>query len=434
MNFINNIRNLSFWLSDKLKGGKLKADLNDIIDTSKISSFDELLKKNQPTLKSLLKIVVENSAFYSKYRLYEKLQDFPVVNKIDIKQNFDSINILPTTSKDIKQVSSSGSTGTPFKIYQNSRKVRRNKADVIFFANAVGYNIGDLLLFMRLWLKKYEKSYLKRKLTNIVQIDVEKDLTDEKIEFLLEKLKSNKQRKGIIGYPSAYEKICNYLDKVNSSKLNLNIKSIIATSETLYDNTKQRMEYYFNAPIVSRYSNEENGIIAQQMIGDKSFTINWASYYIEILDLEKDVPAKLGELGRIVITDLYNTATPMIRYDTGDLGKFCDFENDGVPKFELITGRKKDLLYNTKGGIVNPFVFYNGLTQFSELNQFQIVQKSQNDYIFKINCDNEFKKEKELISYFMSYLGNDAKIVIEYVKEIPLLNSGKRRIIVNLYK
>ena len=29
---------------------------------------------------------------------------------------------------------------------------------------------------------------------------------------------------------------------------------------------------------------------------------------------------KPGELGRIVVTDFYNKAFPMIRYDTGDTG------------------------------------------------------------------------------------------------------------------
>ena len=127
---------------------------------------------------------------------------------------------------------------------------------------------------------------------------------------------------------------------------------------------------------------KKNGIISQQLIGDKFYTINWASFHVEILDIDEDKPANPGELGRIVITDLYNLATPLIRYDTGDLGKFCHVDNDNIPKFEIVTGRVKDVLYNTKGDIVNPFIVYNGLTKFPELNQFQIIQKNKDEYTF----------------------------------------------------
>ncbi|PWH82404.1 CoF synthetase [Algibacter marinivivus] len=434
MNLISKIRLNTFWLLDSLKGGYLKKDLADIKECFEITSFSLLKKRNSPVLRNLLNTAVNSTKFYSDYKSFKTLEDFPVVNKSIIKNNFDDINIIPTNNPELLEASSSGSTGTPFKVYQTKRKARRNKADVIFFANAVGYTIGDQLIFIRLWMKKYRKSPLFKKLINIIEVDVEDDLTDEKIAQLVSKIKTDKQAKGFIGYPSGFEKICKYLDKVNSPSLNCNIKSIIATSESLYDNVRQKMEYYFDAPIVSRYSNEENGILSQQMVNDSSYTINWASFFVEILDINKDEPAKPGELGRVVVTDLYNLATPLIRYDTGDLGKFCNNENDNIPKFEVITGRKKDTLYNTKGDIVNSFIVYNGLTKFPELNQFQIIQYSKKDYTFKINIDSKFAREQEFISYYKSYLGDNSNISIEYVNEIPALSSGKRRVIINLHK
>ncbi|MDO5980472.1 CoF synthetase [Flavivirga spongiicola] len=434
MSLINKIRLKSFWILDSLEGGHLKKDLNDIKQSFKIKSFSQLQKRNAPILKELLDTAVNSSKFYNQYKYYKTLDDFPIVDKSIIKQDLDLINIIPKTSTGLHKVSSSGSTGTPFQIYQTKRKKRRNKADVIYFANSVGFTIGDQLLFIRLWVEKYKKSFLLRKLMNIIQIDVEADLTDSKIEKLISKIKNDNQPKGFIGYPTGFEKICKYLDKVKSLPLECNVKSIIATSESLYDVVRKKMEYYFKAPVVSRYSNEENGIISQQMINDKHFTINWASFYIEIFDINEDKPAKPGELGRIIVTDLYNLATPLIRYDTGDLGKLCNFDNDNIPKFEIVTGRIKDVLYNTEGEIVNPFIVYNGLTPFPELNQFQIIQKSKKKYILKINIDSEFTREQELLAYYNSYLGDDANISVEYVDEIPVLSSGKRRVIINLDK
>ncbi|TGV03924.1 phenylacetate--CoA ligase family protein [Flavivirga rizhaonensis] len=433
MNLLNKVRSKGFWLLDSLKGGYLKKDINDIANTLEISSFSLIQKRNAPILKDLLERVVQSSKFYNKYKSYKSLDDFPVVNKLIIKENFDIINILPKDSPNIVKVNSSGSTGIPFEIYQTKRKARRNKADVMFYAKTAGYTIGDQLLFVRLWTKKYKKSLLVKTMLNLIQIDVE-NLLDKDIAALITKIKSNKQPKGFVGYPSGFEKICNYLDKIKSAPIDCNVKSIIATSEALYDSIREKMEYYFNAPVVSRYSNEENGILSQQMIGDKFYTINWASFHIEILDLEEDKPAKPDELGRIVVTDLYNLATPMIRYDTGDLGKFCNFENDKIPNFEVVTGRKKDILYNTKGDVVSPFIIHANLYKYPELNQFQIIQKDKCEYIFKINSDSNFSKKEEFIAFFKSYLGSDANVSLEYTNEIPLLSSGKRRTIINLYK
>jgi phenylacetate-CoA ligase len=194
------------------------------------------------------------------------------------------------------------------------------------------------------------------------------------------------------------------------------------------------MEYYFQCPTVSRYSNEENGIIAQQLPDETNFTINWASYIVEILNMDNDTPVADGEVGRIIVTDLYNYATVMIRYDTGDIGSFDSSKSDTIPKFNNIQGRKMDALYTTDGKLVNPFVLCFQVDEFQELDQIQYIQISKKGYTIKVNSKNNFKRESELLSLFKSEIGNDAEVSIEYVNEIPSLKSGKRKLTVNLYK
>jgi phenylacetate-CoA ligase len=52
-------------------------------------------------------------------------------------------------------------------------------------------------------------------------------------------------------------------------------------------------------------------------------------------------------------------------------------------------------------------------------------------YVLKVNAEQSFNKEAQLITEFKTYLGEDADFKIEHVNEIPLLNSGKRRKLVN---
>lgn len=421
---------MAFWAVDILKGNIIKDELEDINDSMNISDFELLQKKNENILKSLLNTATSYSNFYKQYKGCDHLNDFPVVNKSIIKENINGINIISNLKEKKISVTTSGSTGTPLTIFQSKRKKARNTADTIYFANSSGFTLGDQLLYLRSWTAYYRKKSLIAKIQNIKQIDVS-DLNDEYLKKTIADLENNKYPKGWLGYPSAFEDICDYLYKTNSEPLKCNVKSIIAMSESLGENVKTSMEYYFNAPTVSRYSNVENGIIAQQMPKKDFFTINWASYIVEILNINEDVPVALGELGRIVITDLYNFATPMIRYDTGDIGSFIINKKNNFPMFKTVHGRKSDILKNTKGENINPFVFFNNLYRYPELKQVQFIQKTNKDFIFRINCKVKFHREAEFVSFFKKHLGNDAEIKVKYVDKIPKLKSGKRKLLVN---
>jgi len=434
MNLFKNIRNFVFWLLDTLKGSKIKNELKDINDSFNLKSYKDLQNKNAIVLEKLLSITVESSRFYAKYKNYTSLNDFPVINKLIIKKNFESINIESENSSDFISLSTSGSTGIPFEIFQTKEKKVRNMADTLFFAESAGFSLGDKLLYLRLWSAYYKKPSLIAKLQNIEQLNVE-DFKEDYMKELFIRLQSDKSPKGWLGYPSAFEKMCNYLEKNNSKPLNCNVKSIIAMAEPLFDDIKKKMEFYFQNPVVSRYSNVENGIIAQQIPGKDYFKINWASYIVELLDFDKNIPVKNGELGRIVLTDLYNHATPMIRYDTGDVGSFivdktCD--GNDFPMFKSVQGRITDILRNPDGEVVSPFIIHAILHTYPELTQVQLVQKTVYEYTFKINCEGKFDREKEFLDFFKTYLGKKAVLDAEYVDEIPLLKSGKRKLIVNL--
>lgn len=431
-NFLNRLRNTAFWILDAAKGGKIKKDLLDIEHSHSLSSFELLQKKNERVLQDLLDKVVYHSTYYQDFKNYESLEDFPVMNKNIVKENLEKLEIKTSIKNKIHTVFTSGSTGIPFMIHQTHRKKIRNTADTLYFAARSGFTLGDQLLYVRLWSKRLRKGKIPSFLQNIEQIDIE-DLEPDYIQKLLDRLQKNKSPKGWLGYPSGLEKICDYLDSINSSPLDCNVKSIIGMSENLPGHVRSRMWYYFNAPMVSRYSNFENGIIAQQDTHTDYFVVNWASYMVEILDFENDKPVRNGELGRIVVTDLYNHATPMIRYDTGDVGAMVKDASHPFPVLKAVEGRKADIIINTDGEMISPFVFMRILPNFSEVNQVQYIQTDQKKYTIKINVDKHFLKEKEFVQYFKSIVGNNADVTVEYVNQIPLLSSKKRKLTRNIY-
>src|SRR5690606_22450004 len=96
-----------------------------------------------------------------------------------------------------------------------------------------------------------------------------------------------------------------------------------------------------------------------------------------------------------------------------------------------IEGRKVDFIYNTNNELLSPHAITNTMWKYNEVKQFQFIQKSEAIYVMKLNVEKPLISDQEIINDLKKYLGNDASITIEYVKEIPLLSSGKRKKIVN---
>lgn len=427
-----NFRKFIFNYFDYFKGSKIK---NHLLDIDNILLNQENLENKkiiQNRLENICNYAIENVSFYKNIS-NKNIESFPVMNKIKYRESIDDFLSKEFDKNNLVKVTTSGSTGTPFSIYHNIAKRIRNSADTIYFANMGGYEIGMPLYYLKVWNKINQKSFISRWFENIYPINVTQISDKECHEFILN-LKDSKS-KALIGYPSAFEAIYNYYNSNFSNETLKGIKSVITMSESLSDEFKKKLHSMFGISPCSRYSNVENGILAQQPInGELFFIVNKASYYIEILDEESNTPLPYGKLGRIVVTDFFNLAMPMIRYDTGDLG-ILDF-NSKINKEVLlrVEGRRMDMVFDTEGKLVSSFTITNNMWLYPEIKQYQFIQKSKNEYEFVLNLDGQFKRENELITEFKKYFGLDANIAVSYVDEIPLLKSGKRKKVINLNK
>ena len=429
------LRNKIFWSLDALKGGKLIAHYRDIAQILENYDTPESQKRRANLLKQLLKHASGTTEFYKEYKNIQNLEDFPVIDKCIIRDNFDAFQSTEYIDKSKQKVSTSGSSGTPFMVYQNSNKVIRNRADTIYLQGIVGFKIGYRLYYIRQWLEKYRLNNLTRRMRNIEMVNVA-DFSDNYLEKLIANLRKDTSTKVLLSYSSALREICNYLERVSAKPIETNISSIIAMAEGLSDDTRDKLIKYFNTDVYLRYSNQENGILSLQLSKiNNSLQINWASYYIEILHPEKDIPVEYGELGRVVVTDLFNYCTPFIRYDTGDFAIMTQDDGffKGSPVFLRVEGRKMDIIYNTQGLVVSGYNIHH-LESYPDIKQFQFVQEDRAKYYIKLVTENRLKSEEIIINHFKTFLGTDASIEIVYVEEIKQLASGKRRLIINNYQ
>lgn len=427
--FFEFLRRQLFWFIDFLKGGKVYSHLIQLR-----ADFKGNKKSSSKDLADLLVHASNTTEFYKSFQNC-LLEDYPVVNKNIIRSKIDDFVSSKFGPEKRISVVTSGSTGTPFKVFHDHKKKNRNTADTIYFSELGGYKIGNRLFYLKIWAKEKLGSPLHYFIQNMVPFDVIK-LSDHHIEKLLDSIQNYKGNISFLGYVSAWESVCRYLDKKNSKYQVASVCSVITMSESLDSYTKEKMFDYFGVKPLSRYSNLENGIIAQQtFFNDTKYLINTASYKVEIFDINEDKPIAPGKVGRIVVTDLYNYAMPMIRYDTGDFGVLStETDQYGNMFLEKVEGRKLDVIFDTEGHMISSYLMYKNMWKYTDIEQYQIIQTGVGEYTFKISMIGKLDevREKQLTNEFLEYLGKSAVFTIEYVDEIPLLDSGKRRKIVNL--
>ncbi len=431
---LRSFRNSLFWISDWFQGAEIRKHHDAVTKINEDQDSDFAIQKRKQYLKDLLAHCRQTVPYYRNLRISDSLlENYPVTNKNLIKMSSDSFRSDEYTQKKTFKASTSGSTGTPFTVLHNLDKKKRHTADVRFFWESVGHAYGTRFFYLRIWTDQNKKSKFLQKKQNIVPIEVFK-MDDIRIQAFLKKVGATTSPKSILGYASALDRIVTYIQQNPSDMSHANVVSIIAMSESLDLPTKKVLGECFNCPVVSRYANTECGMLAQQTADlENDFLLNLASYHIEVLDLEKDVPAEEGEPGRIVVTDLFNKAMPMVRYDTGDIGILGKIEKNRKTQyvFKKVEGRKMDTIYDTQGEPISSFTITNNMWKYIELAQYQFIQLSETEYKFKLNAPEKFLREEELMSEFRSYFGENAKITVEYVDEIPLLSSGKRKKVLN---
>lgn len=427
-----------FWITDFLNGGRMWKEYRDVLHIA----GNHLLTNSGggKRVEKILNFATENVAFYKAFKGC-KLDDFPVINKQTILQLYEDfvtpVGLIPGQKGDVHIQKTSGSTGTPFAVYQDTRCRIRRIATIKAENEAIGFHSFMPMMHLRAAAHYWGKGKMihYNKALNIYYVD-NANLDNDKLQTIVDTINQNKI-KFIRGYMTTLDFITQHAVK-NKIKFSHH-PTFISVGELMLESLRSRIVNDLHCHVISQYANEENGILGSSKIDQKgtSIWLNRANCIIEILKKDEDVPADKGELGRIVVTDFTNYAMPMIRYDIGDMASIGEVADDGtILRIDNLCGRKTDLIYKTNEESIDlfnsiPATIYNN----PNIKQWQFIQQTDKNYTLKLNLfDKTCFDCKAIVKDLRDLLGQDAQIDVEYVDEIPILNSGKRKIIINAWK
>ena len=413
-----------FWENDiMLHGGVIFNQYNEIKEVLANNDWNWVEKQYS--------IIKEYATKHTKfYQNYKHDMEFPVIDKLSIIDNYESHKSSGDFELPIHISSTSGSTGTPFSAIQDYRKRMRNIADLKVFGERCNYLSHERMIFLRVLSEKLHRTQEQEDRENIYYID-SSCLSEKSLESITKEI-IKKNPKILLSYSSTLVELAKYIRSSDYSD-KITIKSILAGGEGLSEDNRILLESVFKGTVYRRYSNMELGILGQDMGGGGPYYLNWGSYYFECLKENSNEPAEEGEVGRIVITDLFNKAMPIIRYDTGDLGIMQKFSDGRLPVLKEVYGRKRDCVYSTNGELLSPAKISVSMWGENDIKQWQFIQETKNGYILKLNC-NKNMETRNVIDKLTKILGADAQITVEFVEEIPVTSSNKRRAVVCNYQ
>ena len=120
------------------------------------------------------------------------------------------------------------------------------------------------------------------------------------------------------------------------------LKQAATMSETLPPGLRNHCERVWGVTVTDTYSAEEVGMIAAQCADHPHYHVQAERLLVEVLD-DNDRACGPGGIGRVIITDMYDYASPLIRYEIGDyaeVGGPCPCGRN-LPVLKRIVGRSR---------------------------------------------------------------------------------------------
>lgn len=237
----------------------------------------------------------------------------------------------------------------------------------------------------------------------------------------------------ITSYPSLLLELARTVAK-NPNLPNPKPRFAVSFGEMLESGARRFIEETLQCEVYDRYGLEEIGVIGHECSVHDGFHINCESVIVEVTD-DAYAPLPSGETGRILVTDLFNTAMPFIRYDTGDRGRIthepcaCGLSAPRV----WVEGRYAGHLRFPHRNVHHLELDAAMDVFMNEVLQYQIAKKSDHSVVVRVipgpSCDADAKRAIE--TRIAETIGRNVSVSVEEVGAITLTPRGKSRIVVD---
>jgi len=392
-------------------------------------------------VRALVKHAFENVELYRcKYKqagirpqdiqTIDDMEKLPVITRQDLVDGFPRAILANNfRSEDCRLVATSGSTGTPLRVFKDRALLRGNALTVVLANMVLGrqarVNVGANILAIEVDSPSSLESVILEEVARLPRflsksfrpLDAIQD-SHEHIRVL------DECRPDILfAYPS---NLRNMAITVREEGLRVHQPKIITSSaELLDDHTRRTISSVFKGEMLNFYASTEGGLMAMECSQHRGMHIISSRAVLELVRDGKAVPP--GVPGTVVVTNLSNWSTPIIRYS--GMGDVAVFESepcpcgDKQPVLRMVEGRLVDSLVLSDGRLVHPFTLTLALEDVPMIAKFQIVQECLDSVKVLIVPETRSDGRQEICEKtqqnLREFLGDKVQITVDLVREIP---------------
>ncbi|WP_298900406.1 hypothetical protein [uncultured Psychroserpens sp.] len=307
--------------------------------------------------------------------------DVDFTTKDDIRNNPD-MYLRKSLFVPIRQVRTGGTSGTPFKFFQDLFFTRQKERAYLFdIWRDVGYKGFDYKIVVRGNMPKKAIAY---NMINNSLVISQNYFVEEHRAHIVELF--SKKACFLHVYPSTLLFLVEFFGDDTFQKFP--IKGVLAGSEAFPIEQMTWFKKKFDVPIAHWYGHSEYAILARFCHNCKEFHFYPTYGKMDLLKEDHDY--------KILATGFQRYGTQFRRYFTGDFAKPSqnDCQLDNYNKVHAIVGREQDFIFDNKGvkRAFGPYLFGIHNEFWDYILDIQFIQKTKGNIEVKFVVSKEFNE------------------------------------------
>lgn len=396
---------------------------------------EQVVKWQERQLQSFIKHAYEYTIYYRRVmdergltpediQTAEDLKKLPIMTKQIANAHFNEIVPDNLSSFKYRKGKTGGTTGEPMYYYCDEDTWGYVTAAKIFYWSKVGYQYGDPFVAMGSASLFAKKPTLVRRIYDRIRNEIPMNtvnLTDELCAKYVETIRK-KNIRYIYGYAASIYLFTKYVKTHNIDLTQ--VQAVYTTSENLTDEYRDLIEQTYDCYVVDCYGARDAGITAYE-----TKYHHYEVGYNVIAEIINPIEANTGTL---LTTNFLNYSFPLIRYQFGDEVEIAPRTSKSEYNGQLIKrilGRTSDVMRLENGHNMTATGFSMIMKEF-DIVAFSFNKTGVNEVTLMIQpMEGKYDKhqETEIIRTIRIYIGDDAKLKVEYVEKFEALANGKRR-------